>query len=87
MVSVSIQRKVLEPFDLPSGAHIPVGNLIAVPQNAILRNGDIYPNPEHFDPFRYFPNEEQRQLRKDFRTKYTDVSVEFPYWGSTKKPW
>ncbi|KAF2799620.1 hypothetical protein K505DRAFT_332425 [Melanomma pulvis-pyrius CBS 109.77] len=56
-------------------------------------------HPEYVEPLRseimdmihpesngYFPNDEQRQLRKEFRTKYTDVSAQCPYWESTKKP-
>lgn len=83
--ALSIQRKVLSPFTLPSGGHIPAGNLVAIPQQAVLQNPEYYPNPSHFDPYRYFPNQ-TRKRHQDVTTRYTDVSHSFPYWGSPRKP-
>jgi cytochrome P450 len=54
---VSFQRKVLQPFALPDGSMIPAGNLIAVPQQAVLMDSAIYPAAEHFDPYRHFPEQ------------------------------
>lgn len=85
-LSVSIQRKVMQPFVLPSGAQIPVGNLIAVPQQAVLRNGEIYHDPESFNPFRYL-SAEGKLHHGGFTTRYTDVNSAYPYWGSPRKPW
>jgi hypothetical protein len=86
MMLVSVQRKVLRPFDLPSGAHIPVGNLIAVPQHALLRNDEIYPDANHFNPFRFIHGPEG-SISNTIRTRYTDVNDAYPYWGSPRKPW
>ncbi|KAF2464155.1 cytochrome P450 [Lindgomyces ingoldianus] len=83
--ALSIQKKVMQPFDLPSGARIPAGNLVAVPQQAILRNEHLYPDPESFNPFRYLSPPGQPQA-KDFTTRYTDVNTSYPYWGSPRKP-
>jgi hypothetical protein len=83
---VSVQRKVLQPFELPGGGLIPAGNLIAVPQQAILMDGDIYPNPDRFNPYRHLPNHDRLKYG-DMTKKYTDISINYPYWGSTRKPW
>ncbi|KAF2244930.1 cytochrome P450 [Trematosphaeria pertusa] len=83
--ALSIQRKVMQPFVLPSGAQIPVGNLIAVPQQAVLRNGEIYHDPESFNPFRYL-SAEGKLHHGGFTTRYTDVNSAYPYWGSPRKP-
>lgn len=74
------------PFKLSSGIYIPAGNLIAVPQQAILRNRDAYPNPEHFDPMRFLTKSD-RQRSEGATTKFTDVDYAYPYWGSPKKAW
>ncbi|KAF2691972.1 cytochrome P450 [Lentithecium fluviatile CBS 122367] len=83
--ALSIQRKVLQPFQLPSGARIPAGNLVAVPQQAVLRNEHLYPEPESFNPFRYLPQDKNSQGDEP-TIRYTDVTSSFPYWGSTRKP-
>ena len=86
LVTVSLQRKVMKSFKLPCGAFVPAGNLIAVPQQAILMDGDIYLNPDQFDPYRYLPYGNRLKC-EDLTIKYTDVSIEYPYWGSPKKSW
>lgn len=83
--TLSIQRKVLSPFTLPSGGHILAGNLVAIPQQAVLQNPEYFPNPSHFDTYRYFPNQ-TRKRHQDVTTRYTDVSHSYPYWGSPRKP-
>jgi cytochrome P450 len=83
---VSFQRKVLQLFELPDGGMIPAGNLIAVPQQAILMDSAIYPAAEHFDPYRHFPEQNHRQ-GEAVTTRFTDVSITYPYWGSPRKPW
>ncbi|KAH7096039.1 cytochrome P450 [Paraphoma chrysanthemicola] len=83
--ALSVQRKVLHPFKLPDGGIIPPGNLIAVPQQALLMDADIYPAPYHFDPYRHFP-EHRRAKHEDVNTRYTDVSITYPFWGSPRKP-
>lgn len=84
-LAVSIQRKVLLPFQLPSGGIIPAGNLIAVPQQAVLMNENFYPTPDHFDPYRYSPNKNRKEYQ-GFTTRFTDVSLAYPFWGSPRKP-
>ncbi|KAK9327563.1 hypothetical protein V1520DRAFT_387376 [Lipomyces starkeyi] len=38
---------------LPNGVHLPYGTHIGIPQWAIHRDNDIYPNPQQFNPWRF----------------------------------
>ncbi len=51
--SVTLGRLALRPFTFSNGVTVPAGTLIAAPTGAILRNGEIFPNPEEFDGFRF----------------------------------
>ena len=50
---VGLSRHVLRPFTFSNGVTVPAGTEIAVPTSAIHTDGDIYPNPEEFDGFRF----------------------------------
>ncbi|KAL1961857.1 hypothetical protein VTN77DRAFT_981 [Rasamsonia byssochlamydoides] len=82
--ALSIQRMALVPFTFSDGTHVPAGNLLAVPQQAFMRDGRHYTDPERFDGFRFVAfDEDGGSLRS--RPKFTDVSWTYPYWGSVKK--
>ncbi|KAI0245478.1 cytochrome P450 [Lactifluus subvellereus] len=50
---VTMQRLALRPFTFSNGLTIPAGTLVALPAGAIHTDGEIYPNPEEFDGFRF----------------------------------
>ncbi|KAF7913258.1 hypothetical protein BELL_0464g00040 [Botrytis elliptica] len=81
--ALSIQRKVMKPFTFSSGETIPQGNIIAVPQDALMKSPRYYNDPETFDGFRFVLPEDRG--REEPRMKYTDVSSGFPFWGASKK--
>ncbi|KAG4025961.1 hypothetical protein MFRU_047g00250 [Monilinia fructicola] len=81
--ALSIQRKVMRPFTFTSGQTIPAGNIIAVPQDALMKSPKYYNDPEIFDGFRFVLPEDRG--REEPRMKYTDVSSGFPFWGASKK--
>ncbi len=51
--SVSLARLALRPFTFSNGVTVPAGTLIAAPAGAIHSDGEIFPNPEEFDGFRF----------------------------------
>ncbi len=51
--SVSLGRLALRPFTFSNGVTVPAGTLIVAPAGAIHRDGEIFPNPEEFDGFRF----------------------------------
>ncbi|KAI0018948.1 cytochrome P450 [Xylariomycetidae sp. FL0641] len=76
--AVSIQRKAMKSFSFSDGPHIPAGNLVAVPQQAVMRDSRNYTNAEKFDPFRFLtPSGSDAAC-----PRYTDVNLKYPFWGS-----
>jgi len=56
---LGLSRTALRPFTFSNGVTIPTGTLIAAPAMAIHTDGEIYPNPEEFDGFRFAKLREQ----------------------------
>jgi cytochrome P450 len=48
-----LTRLALRPFTFSNGVTIPAGTVIAAPVTAIHTDGEIYPNPDEFDGFRF----------------------------------
>ena len=76
----------MRPFSLPSGAYVPAGNLIAIPQQAISQSPHVYDHPTTFDPYR-FRSTQAKHRNSEAVTKYTDVNYSHFYWGSPRKAW
>ncbi|OTB17426.1 hypothetical protein K445DRAFT_276748 [Daldinia sp. EC12] len=81
--SLSVQRKAVKTFKLSDGTTIPTGNLVAVPQYAVMRDPEYYPNPEQFNPRRFYLEED---LTSDNAVqRFTDVNIQYPFWGAPTK--
>ncbi|KAL2760205.1 hypothetical protein ACRALDRAFT_2038897 [Sodiomyces alcalophilus JCM 7366] len=52
--ATSFQRKVLKPFTLSNGQVIPAGVVIELPAADVAFDGTIFPDPEVFDPLRFY---------------------------------
>ena len=50
---VAVVRLALRPFTFSNGVTVPAGALIALPSAAVHMDGEIFPNAEKFDGFRY----------------------------------
>ncbi|KAI0015221.1 cytochrome P450 [Xylariomycetidae sp. FL0641] len=81
--ALTAQRKVLQPFTFSDGAHIPAGNLVAVPVHAVLRDAEYYPAPDTFNPYRFYSPEAGDADRAVHA--FTDVNMQYPYWGAPTK--
>jgi cytochrome P450 len=46
-------RLVLRPFTFSNGTTVPAGTCVAAPLSAVHTDGEIYPNPDEFDGFRF----------------------------------
>lgn len=64
-------REVLKDFTFSSGLHVPVGATVAVPTYATYRDAQLYPDPDTFNPLRFYrkPGEARGGLG------FTDTSV------------
>lgn len=81
--ALSVQRKAVKPFTFSDGTRVPAGNLVAVPQEALMRDANNYVDAANFDVFRFYsPRETEGAAHK-----YTDVNWKYPFWGSPNQPW
>ncbi|KAL9134458.1 MAG: hypothetical protein Q9175_004360, partial [Cornicularia normoerica] len=79
---IGVPRKVLSPFTFSDGVHVPSGNWVCVPQQALMQDPAIYPDPMIFDGFR-FANGKDGNATSDSR--FSHPSWRFPFWGSVKQ--
>ncbi|KAL8993146.1 MAG: hypothetical protein Q9169_006567 [Polycauliona sp. 2 TL-2023] len=85
--SLSVQRKVLKDFTFADGSHVPAGNVICVPQQAVMRDAKYYDRPNEFLPFRFAKESGTGGQSDDAIQKFTDLKPHFYLWGATAKPW
>ncbi|MCJ1424276.1 hypothetical protein MMC29_002163, partial [Sticta canariensis] len=83
--SLSVQRKVLRDFTFSDGSYVPAGNVICVPQQAVMRDARYYDRPNEFLPFRFVANQEE--IDDVANQKFTDLKPHFYLWGAAKNPW
>lgn len=50
---VILSRLALRPFTFSNGVTIPPGTVVGAPLSAIHTDGEVYPNPDEFDGFRF----------------------------------
>ncbi|EXA30099.1 hypothetical protein FOVG_18479 [Fusarium oxysporum f. sp. pisi HDV247] len=50
----SFNRKVIRPFNLSNGQHIPAGVNLELPAGGIAYDENIFPSPNTFDPLRFY---------------------------------
>ncbi|KAL9637459.1 MAG: hypothetical protein Q9204_001880 [Flavoplaca sp. TL-2023a] len=73
------QRKVLKDFTFADGTHVPVGNVICVPQQAVMRDPKYYDRPDDFIYIFRFAKE--RDVGNDATQKFTDLKPHFLFVG------
>ncbi|KAM5472033.1 hypothetical protein MferCBS49748_001481 [Microsporum ferrugineum] len=76
---VSAPRTVMVPYTMDDGCHIPAGHWIAIPQLALMRDENIWPDGKEFKGFRFVDEEGDAS-----ESRFTHPSHEFPFWGSIK---
>ncbi|CAD6584120.1 MAG: hypothetical protein ASARMPRED_001602 [Alectoria sarmentosa] len=83
--SLSVQRKVLKDFKFSDGSHVPAGNVICVPQQAVMRDPKYYDRPDDFLPSRFVSEHGDGQDDGAIQ-KFTDLKPHFYLWGAAAKP-
>ncbi|EED23820.1 cytochrome P450, putative [Talaromyces stipitatus ATCC 10500] len=95
--SMSTRRQALQPFELPDGHKIQVGDWICTPLRAMMRDSANYPDPLKFDGFRFVDTErlnalknmpsslgsdpEMRMVGSGKGSRLTDV-IDWQVWGT-----
>lgn len=64
-------REVLKDFTFSSGLNVPVGTTVAVPTHATYRDARLYPNPDVFNPLRFY----KKPGDISHGTSFTDTSI------------
>ncbi|PYI31588.1 cytochrome P450 [Aspergillus indologenus CBS 114.80] len=93
--SISLRRKVLQPFTLNDGTTLAKDDVACIPLRPILRDSELYPDPHTFNPYRFIiptPNNPAKPeednpiptLRKT-SSDFTDADTTFPIWGLGKR--
>ncbi|PWY88359.1 putative cytochrome P450 [Aspergillus heteromorphus CBS 117.55] len=78
--SISPTRKVVatDGVTLPNGLFLPRGTNIGIPQYALHRDSDLYPDPDKYDPCRFYTaNASAEERQRDAMTTTTDKYVVF----------
>ncbi|KAL4879180.1 cytochrome P450 [Aspergillus karnatakaensis] len=78
--AISPTRMVVAPdgATLPNGTFLPYGTKIGIPQYALHRDSDLYPNPEEYNPYRFYqPGATSAELRENSMTNTSDTYVVF----------
>ena len=80
--SISVRRKVLEPYMFADGTTLLKGDVACVPLQAIMRDSSIYPESLKFDPYRFVD-----ESGSENSAKFTDSTTKYPLWGLGKRAW
>ncbi|KEY77979.1 cytochrome p450 [Aspergillus fumigatus] len=78
--ALSPTRKVVAPEGafLPNGVFLPYGTKIGIPQYAVHRDSDLYPNPNEYNPFRFYKeNATPEERRQNLMTNTSDTYLVF----------
>lgn len=68
----TFERRALRSFTLSNGQYIPKGTIIEIPNHAISRDPDLFPDPESFKPWRFA--EMRGEGAEDARHQFVSVS-------------
>lgn len=74
------------PYTFQDGTHVPLGDWACVPQRALLRDSNIYPDATTFNGFRFVNTSKKDAPSVKYR-KLTDLDHLFPIWGLGKQAW
>ncbi|KAL2816594.1 cytochrome P450 [Aspergillus cavernicola] len=78
--ALSPTRMVVAPdgATLPNGTFLPYGTKIGIPQYAVHRDNDLYPNPDEYNPYRFYnPDATPSERRESSMTNTSESYVVF----------
>ena len=80
--SISVRRKVLDPYMFADGTTLLEGDVACVPLQAIMQGQSLYAQSLHFDPYRFLDRNKTRS-----KVRFTDATASYPLWGLGKRAW
>lgn len=72
-------------FTFKDGTHVPKGNWVCIPQQAIMGDPSLYNDPTVFQGFRFVNREDEENPTS--KVRFSHPSWIFPYWGTIKQAW
>lgn len=80
--SISVRRKVLQPYMFADGTTLLEGDVACVPLQAIMRDPAVHPESLVFDPCRFI-----NKTGEGNTARFTETSPAYPLWGLGKHAW
>ncbi|KAF7931395.1 hypothetical protein EAE99_003866 [Botrytis elliptica] len=77
--SISVRRKVLQPFTFSDGTCLLPRDVACIPLQAIMRDSTYYSDSLTFNAFRFIDENRTKNL-----SKFVDTSSTYPLWGLGK---
>jgi cytochrome P450 len=84
LLPVGMNRLALHPFTFSNGVTVPAGTVIAAPAAAVHTDGEIYPNPNEFDGFRFA---KLRECDGVTGQQITSTSADYLIFGYGRHAW
>ncbi|KAK8072838.1 cytochrome P450 [Apiospora saccharicola] len=84
--SISVRRKVMNPFTFQDGTRLLEGDVACVPLQAIMRGETYYSQSTQFSPARFMAESQDGASPKS-ASKFTDVDPHYPLWGLGRHAW
>ncbi|KAK5629991.1 hypothetical protein RRF57_005706 [Xylaria bambusicola] len=87
--SISVRRKVLEPFTFQDGTHLLAGDVVCLPSQAIMLDDEIYPDSTKFWPWRFLRADSEDISPKRLRctSRFTTADSTYPRWSLGRHSW
>ena len=94
-VTVSTRRQVLRPWALSDGTKLDIGDWLVTPARSIMRDPIHYPDPLHFEGFRFVDQAtiDQATSAENFKalqskpSSLTDTGDDWQMWGTGRMTW
>jgi cytochrome P450 len=79
----------MAPFTFSDGLRVPTSDWVCIPQQAMMHDARIYPEPSSFDPGRFLHHSraDATGAAKAERRHLTDVSSKWAVWGLGNAAW
>ncbi|KZV83351.1 cytochrome P450 [Exidia glandulosa HHB12029] len=80
--ALSMTRLAMQDFTFSDGTHVKKGQLVAAASRATHYDGSIYPEPDKFDGFRFYNENEEKEDELSLPNRLVSTSFDFLTFGT-----